>query len=276
MKTSVIIPTYNRASLLPRAVQSIPANTSAEIIIVDDGSTDGTKKVVAALQKEDAYIVFIPLPENGGVNHARNIGIERATSEWIQLLDSDDEYVPGGFDIVSKVLETVPHDVSVVGFMTLREVEGGMRSRGFRTGEQWVTYEPSYQDVLFKEYIQGDIHYCIRRSIFAQEGYRFADYINGFETAFFAKLAKDGKKFLYINQVVDMRYDSAGMHLSTEPYKRWPRQFAQAYREFVDEHYEMLSTRPDVLRHFYKHIGKCMLRSYNPLGIWWILKALAI
>ncbi len=275
MKSSIIIPTYNRAPLLPRAVRSIPKDVSAEIIIIDDGSTDDTEEVVAALQKEDARIIFISLSENRGVNYARNTGIEKATGEWIQLLDSDDEYVSGGFDIASKVLETVPRDISVIGFMTLREVGSSMEPRGFRVGEQWNTYEPSYQDVLFKEHIQGDIHYCIRRSLFAQEGYRFAKYINGFEMAFFAKLAKDGKKFLYINQVVDMRHESMGMHLSTEPYKRWPRQFTCAYREFVKEHRAALSKRPKVLRDFYIRIGKGMLRSCNPLGVWWITRTIS-
>ena len=276
MKTSIIIPTYNRAHLLSRAVKSIHPGFPAEIIIADDGSVDNTKKVVAELQKKDPRIVFVPLPENKGVNYARNKGIESATSEWVQFLDSDDEYVTGGFEAIDKSLEDVPSDIDVVGFMTLRETGGIMEPRGFCVGEQWTTYEPSYQDVLFKEHIQGDIHYCIRRSIFAQEGYRFADYINGFETAFFAKLAKDGKKFLYINQVVDMRHNEGGTHLSTEPYKRWPRQFARAYRELVDEHYEIFFTRPDALRHFYMRTGKCMLRSGNPLGIWWFMKGFGL
>ena len=273
MKTSIIIPTYNRASLLPRAVRSIPADAATEIIIVDDGSTDDTKEIVASLQKEDSRIILIPLSANGGVNHARNIGVERATGEWVQLLDSDDEYTLDGFGIVDKALEVVPHEVSVAGLMTLRETEEGMEPRGFRVGEKWTTYEPSYEDILFKEQIQGDIHYCIRRSLFAQEGYRFADYINGFERAFFAKLAKDGKKFLYINQVVDMRHSGVDVHLSIEPYKRWPRQFARAYREFVREHKTALLQRPNILRDFYMRIGKGMLRSYNPLGIWWLIKA---
>lgn len=271
MKISVIIPTYNRASLLPRAVRSIPKDVQAEIIVIDDGSTDGTKGVVVKLQKEDSRIISVPLIQNKGVNYARNRGIEKATGEWVQLLDSDDEYIPSGFDITSSTLERVPKYMDIVGFMTLREISGGvMEPRGFRIGEPWKTYEPSYEEILFKEHIRGDIHYCIRRSIFDQ-GYKFAEYVNGFETAFFAKLAKDGKKFLYINNVVDMRHIDTGTHLSTEPYKRWPQQFTCAYREFVMEHKMMLSQRPGVLRDFYMRIGKGMLRGYNPIGIWWLL-----
>ena len=276
MEISIIIPTYNRATLLSRAVQSIPKDADVEMIIIDDGSTDDTRKVVVELQKEDPRIIFIPLPTNRGVNYARNRGIEKATGDWIGFLDSDDEYVPGGMEQMVAKLQKTASDVDIVGFMTLREVGGVMESRGFRVGESWVAHNLSYEEVLFKEHITGDVHYCIRRSVFVLNHYRFPEYVNGFETAFFTKLAKDGKKFLYMNEVVDMRHSGGDVHLSAEPYKRWPRQFARAYREFVDEHYEMLSTRPNILRHFYKHIGKCMLRSYNALGVWWVLKALAI
>lgn len=275
MKISVIIPTYNRVSLLPRAVRSIPKNAMAEIIIIDDGSTDGTREVVAVLQKEDPRILSVSLPQNRGVNYARNRGIEKATGEWISFLDSDDEYVLGGFGIVNSALERASRYIDIVGFMTLREVNGIMESRGFGVEESWETHEPSYEEVLFKEHILGDIHYCIRRSTFAQ-GYKFAEYINGFESAFFAKLAKDGEKFLYINDVVDMRHSGGDMHLSTNPYKRWPRQFARAYREFVTEHHTMLSERPAVLQHFYRRIGKCMLLSGNPFGIFWLVKAYTV
>lgn len=273
MGISIIIPTYNRAKLLPRAIRSIPRGVPAEIVIVDDGSTDNTIDVVQGLAKEDKRIIFIPLPTNKGVNYARNRGIEKATGEWIGFLDSDDEYVPGGFDTVREMLETVESGIDIVGFMTSLETREGRGSRGFRAGEQWDVYSPSYESILFKENIQGDIHYWFRRTLFG-EGYRFPEFVNGFERALPAKLAKDGKKFLYLNKIVYRALDGGDVHLSSEPHKRWPRQFARAYREFVAEHYEMLSTRPDVLRHFYKHIGKCMLRSYNPLGLWWLAKAL--
>ncbi|OYV27879.1 MAG: hypothetical protein B7W98_00830, partial [Parcubacteria group bacterium 20-58-5] len=196
--------------------------------------------------------------------------------EWISFLDSDDVYVPGGLGLVQAALVEVPADIDVVGFMTSRETgEGVLLQGGVRVDDEWSSYVPSYSDTLFKENIRGDINFWLRRSVF-EDGYRFAEYVNGFEVAFFAKLAKDRKKFLYINKTTYLALDGGDVHLSAEPYKRWPRQFARAYREFVDEHYEMLSTRPDVLRHFYNHIGKCMLRSGNPLGMWWIVRTFTI
>jgi glycosyltransferase involved in cell wall biosynthesis len=91
MEISVIIPTYNRYELLKRALTSVYAQTflPAEVIVVDDGSTDNTK----AIQKDFPQICYI-YKKNGGVSSARNVGVQHATSPWIAFLDSDDEWLP--------------------------------------------------------------------------------------------------------------------------------------------------------------------------------------
>ena len=87
---SVVIPTYNRESVLPRSLDSVFAQThpATEVIIVDDGSTDGTAEWVRSRYPEVQLLV----QENRGVSSARNRGIEASTQEWIALLDSDDEW----------------------------------------------------------------------------------------------------------------------------------------------------------------------------------------
>ncbi len=89
---SVIIPTYNRAACLARALDSVLAQSHAphEIIVVDDGSTDGTRAMVEAL---DGAIHYLH-QDNQGVSAARNAGIRRATGQWLAFLDSDDEWLP--------------------------------------------------------------------------------------------------------------------------------------------------------------------------------------
>ena len=89
-KFSTIIPTYNRASFVCRAVDSVLAQTFAdfELIIVDDGSTDATK---LALEPYKDRIIYIR-QNNSGVSAARNRGIDAATGEWLAFLDSDDEW----------------------------------------------------------------------------------------------------------------------------------------------------------------------------------------
>lgn len=92
IKVSVIIPTYNRASILPRALDSVIKQTYQvdQIIVIDDGSTDETKDLINTVYPQIDFIS----QQNKGVSAARNIGIKKATSDWICLLDSDDSWQP--------------------------------------------------------------------------------------------------------------------------------------------------------------------------------------
>lgn len=95
-KISVIIPTHNRADLLPRAVKSIQNQSMPvdEIIIVADGCTDHTDILVKDMQKEDKRIKLIAYYPGHNGNYARNKGIEAATGDYIAFLDDDDEWLP--------------------------------------------------------------------------------------------------------------------------------------------------------------------------------------
>ena len=91
MKISVVIPSYNRAHTLPRAIRSVQQQTVKvdEIIVVDDGSSDNTDITLRE------FSGISPLhQDNLGVSAARNAGIQAATGDWIALLDSDDEWLP--------------------------------------------------------------------------------------------------------------------------------------------------------------------------------------
>lgn len=88
---SVIIPTFNRAHTLPRALDSVLAQTlkPKEIIVVNDGSTDDTNVVLS--HYSGLYVIN---QQNHGVSTARNAGIAKAEGEWVVFLDSDDEWCP--------------------------------------------------------------------------------------------------------------------------------------------------------------------------------------
>ncbi len=102
---SVIIPTYNRAHLIGRAIQSVLNQTykNMEIIIADDGSTDNTEEIVKSFQ--DKRIKYIKYPENKGGCAARNIGIRSSRGKYISFLDSDDEWLPEKLEKQLEVFE---------------------------------------------------------------------------------------------------------------------------------------------------------------------------
>ena len=89
---SVIIPVYNRSTLINRAIKSVMEQTITpdEIIVIDDGSTDGTGNIV----KNRYPDVILLKQKNRGVSCARNNGINNAKGTWLALLDSDDEWLP--------------------------------------------------------------------------------------------------------------------------------------------------------------------------------------
>jgi glycosyltransferase involved in cell wall biosynthesis len=101
---SVILPTFNRGYCLAEAISSVLIQSGFELIVVDDGSTDNTQKV---LQKFPD-IRSIRLPENRGVSYARNRGIELARGSLICFLDSDDLWEKGKLDTQVKWMQENP------------------------------------------------------------------------------------------------------------------------------------------------------------------------
>jgi glycosyltransferase involved in cell wall biosynthesis len=92
-RVSVIIPTYNRAAMVKEAAAAVLAQTyrDFELLVVDDGSTDGTREALAAFAGE---IRVLPSPSRRGVSAARNLGIAATQGEWLAFLDSDDLWLP--------------------------------------------------------------------------------------------------------------------------------------------------------------------------------------
>jgi len=109
---SVILPTYNRAGVLPRAIESVLQQSEAdfELIIVDDGSTDETTGVLESI--EDSRIQVVRSEINQGGNWARNRGLERARADFVSFLDSDDIYFPEKLEVTLRLFFENP-DVDV-------------------------------------------------------------------------------------------------------------------------------------------------------------------
>lgn len=140
---SIIVPTYNRAHLLPRAIKSVlnQTYTNFELIIIDDGSTDDTEKVVRSFN--NPAIIYIKHKENRGVLSARNTGFRAMRGKYVCLLDSDDELLPDALEtIVEKFTELAPKGVKFLRFDRIDETGNftgfGMREEGY----------VSYQNVL--------------------------------------------------------------------------------------------------------------------------------
>ena len=114
---SIIIPTYNSATFLPRAIESCLSQNldKYEIIVVDDGSIDNTKKVIENMHNKNIRYYY---QKNSGPSAARNKGINEAKGEYILFLDSDDYFEK---DFLKKIFKQVNvFDYEIVFFKTLR------------------------------------------------------------------------------------------------------------------------------------------------------------
>lgn len=96
-EVSVIIPAYNAAQTIARAIESVRIQNmdAIEIIIVDDGSADDTYEVAVGLKRPDEIFHVLKMPKNGGVSAARNMGIRHAKGKFLAFLDADDIWLPG-------------------------------------------------------------------------------------------------------------------------------------------------------------------------------------
>lgn len=113
---SIIIPTFNRGSVLQRAIQSVFDQdlTDWEVIIIDDGSTDNTYKLVFPFIEKPNFRYFFQ--KNGGVSKARNFGASKAVTDWLIFLDSDDELTPHALSSFAASIQRNPKiDLFVAG-----------------------------------------------------------------------------------------------------------------------------------------------------------------
>jgi len=115
---SVIIPTFNRSSFLPAAVESAKhAASDFEIIVVDDGSTDNTAGVCDAL----TGVRYVRLPSNQGLAAARNAGIRASSTEFVAFVDDDDFRLPGSIDLQIRLLKATPDAALCYGRVLLAD-----------------------------------------------------------------------------------------------------------------------------------------------------------
>jgi glycosyltransferase involved in cell wall biosynthesis len=163
-KVSLIIPTFNRPHLLPRAVESaLRAGQDVEVIVVDDASCDETANVCAALHG----IRYVRLDRNQGVAGARNAGLLESSSDFIAFLDDDDLRLPGSLDHQVELLMNNPDAGFVAGGVMLANQEG------VPIGEVALQRGTS-GDLIWKE-LELDVHHIpdsdvVRKQCFFEVG----------------------------------------------------------------------------------------------------------
>ena len=171
MNVSVIVPLYNKARTIRRALDSIAAQTHVplEVIVVDDGSTDGGGELAAAFH--DGMLTVIR-QNNAGPGRARNRGVEESRGELLAFLDADDEWLP---EYLAHAVQTLTEQrdaaACVCGYVEYPagvSREAMWRRRGVRPGLYRLTPQVDPLQAVYRLAYMSPWSTVIRRSVFAQ------------------------------------------------------------------------------------------------------------
>ena len=169
---SVIVPSYNVEPYLERCVQSLISQTYAdlEIILVNDGSTDGTGKLCEKLTERDCRIKVVH-KKNGGLSDARNAGIDIASGEFYSFIDGDDFIETDTYECM--IAEMTDPAVSIVaGGFFVTDLEGHTVV-SVSPKRQRLTKEEAFMDLFGRSYItQSSCNKLFRSSLFAEVRYK--------------------------------------------------------------------------------------------------------
>jgi glycosyltransferase involved in cell wall biosynthesis len=171
-KVSVVVPCYNQDRFLGEAIESVLSQgyTGFEIIVVDDGSKDGTQEVAAGYAKENSRVRLIS-QENRGLAAARNRGLAEARGEYVVFLDSDDRLVGEALEVGVRELEAHPECAFVSGICRKITADGCV----VPGWEQFRVMDDPYLELLRScpVYVPAVMY---RRSVF--------DAVGGFDTSY--------------------------------------------------------------------------------------------
>ena len=153
---SCVIPVYNDRTRLPRAVASVLSQgPSVQVVLVDDGSTDGSRELTLEMARADSRIAAFPLPFNRGQGYARNIGVAVAQAPVVTFLDQDDEHRPGWYGHALELLRAHPELAAVKGDIELMDLPAGVSVARGDLRWQAMVYSPMWNVVLRKVVYQA-------------------------------------------------------------------------------------------------------------------------
>lgn len=206
MELSVIIPAFNAARFLRRAIDSVllQGDVVDEIWLVDNNSTDGTAAVCKAYQNRFARKIRVLSAKKQGASFARNLGLQAAGGTWIQFLDADDELLPGK---IERQLALVSTEVDWVMGTGIRVSPKGEEELLQLASDPW-------QGIVYNGGVGDTNSNLFRRSTLLAIGGQREDLVNGMDMDMYARLLMSGAHWLH-DPVPGSRYhDHSGFRLS--------------------------------------------------------------
>lgn len=217
MKISVIVPVHNSEKYISYCVKSVIAQTyeNWELILVDDGSTDNSLKILQALAKKDNRIYVIH-QENEGPGRARNVGIVHATGDYIVFLDSDDRINKDYLSLLSKRNEDVV-------FIDVNQTDEKFH---ILKREYMSSFKNLPKDVLLRQQMTGKINWggvrkAVKRDLLLDNKIEFSKHKIGEEALYSFLVLWNAKSFSFIDRAVYTYVKHAESQSSTQMDDPW-------------------------------------------------------
>ena len=229
---TIFTPVYNRKDTLLRLYESLKRQTVKEFqwIVVDDGSTDGTKELMADFTREEAVDIIYEYQENSGKMRAVNRGVQLAQGEYFFIVDSDDYITDNSIELIMREVENLPKNL---GGMVFRKID---MASGKITGKPYPEYriDSSPIEIVYKLGIDGDKAEVFRTDILKK---------NPFKEFKGEKFIPEATVWVKIGEEYKMRYIDEGIY----------------YFEYLEEGYtksfkKLLKNNPKGFKKYYREI----------------------
>jgi|GEM_PF-3091694 len=175
---SIIMPTYNRAYCIERAIKSVINQDfhDFELLVEDDASTDSTENIISAIN--DGRIHYNKFDKNSGAPAARNRGVKRSIGQYLMFLDSDDELTPGALKIMAERISKGKENYRQFAFQQVVAKESGIENQNKEEfdGIKEISYEDSLMGRFHGLYVHGVISSDLKDLVVFEE--RCISYLN--------------------------------------------------------------------------------------------------
>ncbi len=265
---TVLIPTKNRKALLDRALVSIFSQSIApeEIIVINDGSTDGTKEFLDNIALEHSNLRVMHREKSGGVNTARNQAMKEVSSKWIAWLDDDDEFFPEAISTMKDRLQNTPETINLAFFNSLIDTGKTTYIGGYQFTDDRLYYDTYYEELIIKKGLRGDCKPVFRKSLFADGAYQFPETVNGFESYTVYLIVRDGKGVRYYRDVLThIHLEASFDHLSFSASRKNPFPLLVLQQKQLVQHADFYRSHPESAAPKYKAMAKLAIRSRKPI-----------
>lgn len=233
---TVCIPSYNRAYILPMAIAALEKQTfrDFELLIIDDGSKDGTDALVREWQQKVAFPIVYHWQPNQGMHSALNTGARLARGEYFYASDSDDEIVPNALERIKFHLDSIPPERRD----QFAGVEGLMEdTRGNLSGSRYPqnVMESDYLETRLRLGVGGEKRNAIRTDILRQYPYPQIEGERYVRVSIILEEISERYKFLCVNEVFErFEYHPDGMTQNILKFRSLnPRGFRLYYLENI-------------------------------------------